>query len=156
MKSLLPASLFATLLALSAACCAQPGPGMGSPLHMLAAVKGQLNLNTSQQLQWDNAVAQAKAAHEAARSAHDQLEAAMQAELDKAEPDLAAVATLADGTRQQAESAHRTARDAWLALYATFTPAQKAVVRDTLKAGIAHMQAWHAKRGQPAGPPLAN
>lgn len=150
MKSLLHTSLFTVFFALSAACCAQPGPGMGSPLHMLAAVKGQLNLNTSQQLQWDNALAQAKAAHEAGRAGRDQLRAAMQTELAKAEPDLASVATLADGTRQQAESAHRAARDAWLALYATFTPEQKAVVRDTLKAGIARMQAWHAKRGQPA------
>jgi len=85
MKSLLRMSLFAVSLALSAACIAQPGPGMGSPLHMLAAVKGQLNLNTSQQLQWDSAVAQGKAAQEAARAAHDQLKAVMQAELAKAE-----------------------------------------------------------------------
>jgi hypothetical protein len=113
---------------------------------MLAAVKGQLNLNTSQQLQWDSAVAQGKAAHEAARAAHDQLKTAMQAELAKAEPDLASVAAAADGARQQVESAHRTARDAWLALYATFSPEQKAVVRDTLKAGIERMQARHARQ----------
>src|SRR6516162_2360058 len=141
MKSLLGAGLFTLIFAFSAACFAQHGPGMDSPLHALAAVKGQLNLNTSQQLQWDNAVAQAKAAHEAARTAHDQLKAAMQAELAKAEPDLASVATLADGTRKKTESAHRAARDAWLALYATFTPEQKAVVRDTIKGSIARMQA---------------
>src|SRR5215470_10031366 len=100
MKSLLRTSLFTVLLALSAVCCAHAQPGMDSPLHMLAALKGQLNLYTSQQLQWDNAVVQAKAAHEAARTAHDQLKAAMQAELAKPEPDLASMATLADGTRQ--------------------------------------------------------
>ena len=150
MKSLLGTSLFAAFFALSAACFAQPGPSMGAPLHMLAAVKGQLNLNTSQQLQWDNAVAQAKVAHEAARAGRDQLMAAMQTELAKAEPDLASVATLADATRQQAESAHRAARDAWLSLYATLSPEQKAVVREALKAGIARMQAWHAKHGAPS------
>jgi len=147
MKSLLGAGLFTLIFAFSAACFAQHGPGMDSPLHALAAVKGQLNLNTSQQLQWDNAVAQAKAAHEAARTAHDQLKAAMQAEL-------ASVATLADGTRQQTESAHRAARDAWLALYATFTPEQKAVVRDTIKGSIARMQARHA--GQDPSAPNRN
>jgi len=135
MKSLLGAGLFTLIFAFSAACFAQHGPGMDSPLHALAAVKGQLNLNTSQQLQWDNAVAQAKAAHEAA-------------------PDLASVATLADGTRQQTESAHRAARDAWLALYATFTPEQKAVVRDTIKGSIARMQARHA--GQDPSAPNRN
>jgi hypothetical protein len=149
MSSLLRTSFFAVLLVLSAVCSAQPGPGMSAPLHMLAAVKDQLNLNTSQQLQWDNAVAQAKTAHEAGRAGRAQLMAAMQTELAKAEPDLASVATLADGTRQQAESAHRAARDAWLALYATFTPEQKSVVRDTLKAGIARMQAKHAGHGAP-------
>ena len=147
MKSLFRRIVLAALCALSALCYAQPMPGMGAPLHMLAAIKGQLNLNTSQQLQWDNAAAQAKAAHDAARASHDQLKAAMQAELAKTEPDLALVATLADGVRQQTESAHRAARDAWLALYATFTPDQKAVVRDALQAGIARMAARHARGG---------
>jgi len=150
MKSVFRTSFLVALCALSAICYAQPGPGMGEPLRMLAAVKGQLNLNTSQQLQWDNAAAQAKAAHDAARASHAQLKAALQAELAKSEPDLASVATLADGVRQQTESAHRVARDAWLALYATFTPAQKAVVRDALQAGIARMAARHARSSPPA------
>ena len=38
--------------------------------HVLGAVKGQLNLNTSQQVMWDNAVAQTKAAHEAGSRQH--------------------------------------------------------------------------------------
>jgi len=151
MKSLFCSSFLAALCALSALAYAQPAPGMGPPLHMLAAVKSQLNLNTSQQLQWDNVAAQAKAAHDAARASHDQLKAAFQAELAKAEPDLASVATLADGARQQTESAHRAVRDAWLALYATFTPDQKAVVRDALQAGMARMAARrHARSGPPA------
>lgn len=151
MKSLFRSSVLAAFCTLSALAYAQPGPGMGSPLHMLAAVKSQLNLNTSQQLQWDNATAQAKAAHDAARASHAQLKAALQAELAKAEPDLASVATLADSARQQNESAHRAARDAWLALYASFTPDQKAVVRDALQAGMASMAApRHARSGPPA------
>ena len=153
MKSLFRSSVLAAFCTLSALAYAQPGPGMGSPLHMLAAVKSQLNLNTSQQLQWDNAAAQAKAAHDAARASHAQLKAALQAELAKAEPDLASVATLADGARQQNESGYRGARDAWLALYASFTPDQKAVVRDALQAGMASMA---ARRHAWSGPPTAN
>jgi hypothetical protein len=151
MKSLLHSTLIAALCALGAVCYAQPAPGADSPLHMLAAAKGQLNLNTSQQLQWDNAVAQAKTAHDAVRAGHAQLKAAMQTELGKSEPDLASVAALSDRVRQQNEAVHRTARDAWLALYATFTTEQKAVVRDTLKAGIARME---ARRAQHHGPPV--
>jgi hypothetical protein len=151
MNSLFRTSFVAVCCALSAICFAQPAAGMGSPFAMLATVKAELNLNTSQQLQWDNAAAQAKAAHEAARASRDQLKAAMQAELGKAEPDLASVAALADSVRQQNESGRKAVRDAWLALYATFTPEQKALVRDTLKARIALMEARHARQHSPAG-----
>ena len=37
-------------------------------MQALAALKGQLNLNTSQQVMWDNAVAQSKAARETGRA----------------------------------------------------------------------------------------
>jgi Spy/CpxP family protein refolding chaperone len=114
---------------------------------LLVKAKAQLNLNTSQQLQWDNAVAQSMSAHEAARASFAELRSAMQAELGKDQPDLAAVASVAEGAHQQNEAQRKAARDAWLALYATFTPEQKSVVRDTLKAGIARMEARHAVHG---------
>ena len=63
---------------------------------MIAALKDKLNLNTSQQQQWDSIVAQAQAARQAAHAAFDQLKAATQAELAKAEPDLASLAAQAD------------------------------------------------------------
>ncbi|HEX7271184.1 MAG TPA: periplasmic heavy metal sensor [Casimicrobiaceae bacterium] len=150
MKSLLCAATAAAFLALGIPCQAQPGHALDSPLAMLSDAKGNLNLNTSQQLQWDNAAAQAKAAHAAMRVNFEQVGAALQTELGKAEPDLASVSTLADNLRQQNEALRKSARDAWLALYATFTPDQKAVVRDTLKAGIERMQAQRGMRGAPA------
>jgi Spy/CpxP family protein refolding chaperone len=112
----------------------------GNPLAMLGKAKSDLKLNTSQQLQWDAVVAQTKAAHDAGRANFQQLSAALQAELAKPEPDFAAVATIADGVRGQHAALHMQTRDAWLALYATFTPEQKAVARDAIKAGIARMQ----------------
>src|SRR5438094_7212752 len=56
---------------------AQPGGGPGhghghggglAIEQILASLKGQLNLNTSQQLMWDNAVAQTKAARATGRT----------------------------------------------------------------------------------------
>jgi Spy/CpxP family protein refolding chaperone len=112
----------------------------GNPLAMLGKVKSDLNLNTSQQLQWEAAVAQTKAAHDAGRANFDQLKTALQAELAKPEPDFSAVAALADGVREQHAALHTQTRNAWLALYATFTPEQKTVARDAIRAGIERMR----------------
>ena len=112
----------------------------GNPLAMLGNVKSDLKLNTSQQLQWDAVVAQTKAAHDTGRTNFEQLKTALQAELAKPEPDFAAVAAIADGVRDQHAALHKQTRNAWLALYATFTPEQKAVARDAIKAGIERMQ----------------
>ncbi|HEY2968173.1 MAG TPA: Spy/CpxP family protein refolding chaperone [Casimicrobiaceae bacterium] len=122
----------------------------GNPLAMLGKVKSELKLNTSQQVQWDAVVAQTKAAHDSVRTNFDQLKIALQAELAKPEPDFAAVAVLADGVRDQHAALHKQTRNAWLALYATFTPEQKAVARDAISAGIERMQARRAMHYRPA------
>src|SRR5206468_7017856 len=116
----------------------------GNPLAMLGKVKSDLKLNTSQQLQWDAVIAQTKAAHDTGRTNFEQLKTALQAELAKPEPDFAAVAAIADGVRDQHAALHKQTRNAWLALYATFTAEQKAVARDAIKAGIERMQQRHA------------
>ena len=145
-SSFLTAILAVLLAAMATPVLAQPA----TPLHMLEKIKSQLELNTSQEQQWDAVVAQAKAAHAAARANFAQVHAAMQTELAKPEPDFAAVATLSDGVRQQNEALRKQTRDAWLALYANFTPAQKALARDTIKAGLDSMAArWAAHRGTP-------
>jgi hypothetical protein len=140
-------SLFGAVLA--AALCAtmparaQPLPH-GSLLAMVGSIRAQLNLNTSQQQQWDAVVAQSKAARQAARANFAQLHTALQAELAKPEPDLAAVATVGDGVHQQNAALHKQVRDAWLALYANFTPEQKALARDAIKAGLDRLAARRA------------
>jgi Spy/CpxP family protein refolding chaperone len=150
MKRIVLAALLAsTLGAVALSVPAQPVHG-GSPLEMLMMVKAQLNLNTSQQQQWDSAVAQSAAAHSAGRSNLQEVKAALQAELAKAEPDFAAVATIGDNVNQQNATLHGQARDAWLALYATFTPEQKAVARDAIKSGIERMQARRQAHAQAA------
>jgi Spy/CpxP family protein refolding chaperone len=137
MKRLAIALLAAVLGIVTMLALAQPQPlHGGGPLAMLAKLKPQLNLNTSQQQQWDAVIAQSKSAHETARANFAQVTAALQAELAKSEPDFAAVAALSDGVRQQNAALHRQSRDAWLAFYATFTPEQKVVARDAIKAGL--------------------
>ena len=150
MKLVFRTGLAAALLGVSLVCFAQHAPGLDAPIAMLAQAKAQLNLNTSQQQRWDAVAAQAKAGHEAARANFDQVKAALQAELAKPEPDLASVAATADSMRQRNEALHKATRDAWLALYATFTPEQKLVVRDTLKAGIEAMAAHRRMHRPPA------
>jgi Spy/CpxP family protein refolding chaperone len=143
MKNLfLTAILAAALGGMGTPALAQPHGG--SPLAMLVKIKSQLNLNTSQQQQWDMVIAQSKAAREAGRANFDQVKSALRAELAKPEPDFAAVAVLADSVRDQNAALHRQTRNAWLGLYATFTPEQKAVARDAIKAGIERMREQRA------------
>src|ERR1700730_2949438 len=115
------------------------------PLAVLQKIQAKLNLNTSQQQQWDVAVAQSKAAHEAIRANFQQLKAATQAELAKSDPDLAAPATLSDQLQQQNIAQRQQARAAWLALYGTFSADQKTTVKDAINARMARMDAFRQR-----------
>jgi Spy/CpxP family protein refolding chaperone len=132
------------VIATSGAALAQPAHGHygggGDVAMAIAALKGQLNLNTSQQQMWDNAVAASKAARETGRANFGRLQAALAAELAKAEPDLAAVAAVGDDVQAKNLALRHQTRDAWLAIYSTFSPDQKAIVRDALAKRIARMQ----------------
>ena len=118
--------------------------GHGDPIAIIETLKGNLNLNTSQQQQWDSAVAASQAARQTARANFAQLKAASQAELAKPEPDLAALAAQADAVQDQNSAARKSARSAWLALYATFTPDQKAVVRNAIQTKMTMMESIRA------------
>ena len=136
----------ASVVAFAGNALAQPahphgGPGQGGDFgHVFAAVKSQLNLNTSQQAMWDAAVAQSKAARTTGRGNFDKVRAAMAAELAKPEPDLAAVAAAADDAQAANTALRKQVRSQWLALYATFTPDQKAVVKTALANRAARME----------------
>lgn len=144
MKRKLYALIFAagfTGLALTAWAQA-PGRGMHDPLAVLQKIQAKLNLNTSQQQQWDAAVAQSKTAHEAIRANFQQLKTATQAELAKSDPDLASLASLSDQLQQQNVAQRKQARAAWLALYGTFSADQKTTVKDAINARMARMDAF--------------
>jgi Spy/CpxP family protein refolding chaperone len=147
------AAAAAALIGISGVAAAQPhhghgGPGGGDFLMGIAALKGQLNLNTSQQTMWDNAVAAGKAARDSARASHQKVHDTLTAELAKAEPDLAAVAAATDAARDSAATQHRQVRDAWLNLYGTFTPDQKTVVKNALQQKLTRMEQFREKMRQ--------
>ena len=132
---------------------AQPGGGPGHGRHgqglaieqVLASVKGQLNLNTSQQVMWDNNVALTKSARGSGRTNFQNAHALLNAELAKPEPDFAAIAAATDAAQANNQTLRKQVRDEWLKLYATFSPAQKGVVRDAVKARVARMETFHEK-----------
>jgi len=113
--------------------------------HLIAHAKSRLNLNTMQQGMFDTAVADSKAAREAGRALHEKVRATLQTELAKPEPDLAAVAAAADAAADQGRDKRKAIRAEWLALYATFTVEQKAVVKDLLQKRLAHAESFREK-----------
>ena len=117
----------------------------GDFTQALAAIKGQLNLNTSQQVMWDNAVAQSKAARETGRANFGRVRDALQSELAKTEPDLAVVAAASEDVHAANAAVRKQAQNTWLSLYATFSPAQKAVVRDALRERVARMDSFRER-----------
>lgn len=150
----------ASLLALGAsAVLAQPtavptharghGHGHGMAIEqVLAQLKDRLGLDTSQQLLWDNALAQTKSVREAGRNSMIEVRTAMAAELAKPEPDFAAAAAVADAAQANHQAQRRQVRDEWLKLYATFTPAQKLVVRDAVQQRLDRMESFREKMKQ--------
>ena len=139
----------AALIGLTGAAFAQPfhhgHRGGGDVVMSIVALKSQLNLNTSQQSMWDNAVAAGKAARQTARANMQKVHDTLSAELAKPEPDLAAVSAAADSARNANAALHAQVRDAWLNLYSTFTPDQKTVVKNALSQRLAKMDQMRQK-----------
>ena len=144
----------AALIGISGIAAAQPQPrhhgpqgqhGGGDFISAITGLKSELNLNTSQQAMWDSAVAAGKTARDNTRAERQKIRATLDGELAKAEPDLAAVAAAADGARNAGATVHRQVRDAWLALYGTFTPDQKTVVKNELKDKLARADSFRQK-----------
>ena len=148
------ATAAALMFAFSGAVAAQPagpmagphgGPGGHGIEQMIAEAKSRLNLNTSQQAMFDNALAQSKAAHGTSRTQRQRVHDAMKSEIAKAEPDLAAMAAIADDAEQQGRALRRQVRDQRLKVYATFSVEQKAIVRDIMQQKMARAESFRQK-----------
>jgi hypothetical protein len=127
-----------------------PGPhGPGAPDqmigHLIEGAKAQLALNTSQQMMFDAAVASSKAAHQSGQAIRQKVKDTLAAELAKPVPDLGAVATAADDAHVQGEALRKSIRAQWLALYATFSPEQIAVVKDILTRRMANAESFRQR-----------
>jgi Spy/CpxP family protein refolding chaperone len=116
--------------------------------RLIEHAKAQLNLDTSQQLMFDTAVAHSKAAFESGRALRQKVKDAAQVQLAKPEPDLAAVAAVADEAEQQGRALRLSIRNDWLKLYAAFSPEQKAVVRDILQKKMGHAESFRERMHQ--------
>jgi Spy/CpxP family protein refolding chaperone len=124
-----------------------PGGGMGIE-QVLASVKDQLNLDTSQQLNWTNAVTATKAAHVTERANMQAVHDALATELANPTPDLAKVAAVADGVHASNATLRQGVRNQWLAIYANLRPDQVTVVRNALSGQLARMDAMRARMQQ--------
>jgi hypothetical protein len=154
-KTRLAAAAVVAVVGLGGIAYAQPahfGPrGGGDFVSAIAALKGQLNLNASQQTTWDSAVAAGKSARDTARANMQNVRGVLNTELAKPEPDLAAVAAAADSAQAQNTALRHQVREAWLNLYGTFSPDQKAVVKAAIEQRLARIEQWRAKRLQRHG-----
>jgi hypothetical protein len=117
-------------------------PVVGALLHL----HDQLSLNSSQQVQWDNAVAQMKSAHQQGASLRQNVKSTYDAEIAKDSPDLAAVAAAADAARAQGETLRKSVRDAWLGVYANLSASQKAIVAGALRERAADAEQWRQQK----------
>ena len=123
------------------------GPGGADAMigHLIAEARAELKLDTMQQEMFDRAVASSKVAREKARARHSKVRDALQAELAKPEPNLAAVAAAADATMEEGRMARKAIRDEWLAFYERLGPEQKAVVRDRLQKRMSEGESFRQK-----------
>jgi len=142
MKPTLQKMFFVLALALAPLpALANPGPGPGGAGFALPQqAKERLNLTAEQSAQWDLALQKSRAAHEAMKTSRLEMKQATQAELAKPEPDLAALAALADSAQARNQGARHAARDEWLRLYASFSGSQKATVREFLQKRLARAE----------------
>jgi hypothetical protein len=127
-----------------------PGAGAGEEMigHAIAEAKAQLNLTPPQQLLFDAAVMKSKAARVALRALHQNAKDALAGELLKTQPNLASLVPVAEGVQSDSLKIRRDTRDAWLTLYATLSPEQKAVIHALVAKRMARAEAFGERMRQ--------
>jgi Spy/CpxP family protein refolding chaperone len=126
-------------------------------------IRDALRLTPEQQQAWEAIRVKQQVQRKAGRHAWSEVRQVLQAELAKPEPDLARVANVRDALMARNRQARKEIEDMRLKLYASFSPEQKAVVRDFLKLRLAHKghgehgrgdgREWHGEHsGKPGAP----
>ncbi|HZQ59814.1 MAG TPA: periplasmic heavy metal sensor [Casimicrobiaceae bacterium] len=149
-RSLLAAMLAASCAVASLPVLAQPagprhGPGgAGAPsvasLLLQPAVHAALNLNAAQETQWSALQGAAQALRSQLAAARAGLGSAIATELAKPTPDLAALDNAVAAEHAGAAAAMEALRTQALALYATFSTGQQAVVISAAQARYQRMR----------------
>ncbi|MBZ0091024.1 MAG: periplasmic heavy metal sensor [Sulfuricellaceae bacterium] len=98
----------------------------------------KLHLSAEQDKTWQALEKQSMAQRKSAFAQHKEMRAQFLQELDKKDPDLAALSARMDQASDERIKAMRQLRGEWLKLYASLSAEQKGIVRDVLKAKLAH------------------
>lgn len=137
--------LAGALVALPPAIAGTRGDDLPGPVRAaLVDLQQSLQLTAPQQLQFARALAVTQEILPQLRAHHRTMLDATASELEKAVPDLAALAVLRDDTVLADLALRQTARAEWLAFYALLTPEQVALLRGELKRRAEQMDALRA------------
>lgn len=99
----------------------------------LKTLHDQLNLSTTQEVQWQAAVDAMRQSHSAARMNADQMQVQEQALLQQPILDLAALHAMHEKVSQEDEALPEQSAKAWLTFYSGLSDQQKTVVSAALK-----------------------
>ncbi|MGH8456679.1 MAG: periplasmic heavy metal sensor [Stenotrophobium sp.] len=109
-------------------------------LHRLDRLHDKLALTGDQQPLWDHAEQMTKGNIQRHFEKSQQRQATVLAALDNPQVDLRKLAAEQDQGMKDAMAAHQQVRDAWLAVYDSLNPTQKATVLAVLKKRVEHAQ----------------
>lgn len=116
------------------------GAGMHQNMMFSDKLHQQLNLTGEQETQWQALKLQHDAMGKQMRDAHMQTQAAIKAEMDKAQPDLAAVNALMESAQDKNIAARKAFHRDALKFYASLSPDRQSIVVAEIKGRMGKMQ----------------
>lgn len=108
-------------------------------------LKKALHLTPEQEQAWRAIALKRRALWRQAREGRVEVKRALERQLAKPEPDLARVAAVRDRVGERFLAERKQMEHMRLALYAQFSPRQKGVMREFLKARLARFEHWRAR-----------
>ncbi len=124
---------------------AEPMGRGGHEFLPLRDIHDKLHLAADQEKSWQTLEQKTKDLRMSGQNRRNELKSQTKQELDKAEPDLARLAALADRSMDEQTARMRELRGEWLKFYAQLAPEQKLVVRDAIKARMAKAEMFREK-----------
>jgi Spy/CpxP family protein refolding chaperone len=116
-----------------------PGVIFSDKLHQ------QLNLSGEQETQWQALKAQHDVTHKQMRDAHQQTQAAVKAEMDKAQPDLVAVSNIMEAAQDKDIATRKAFHKDALKFYSSLSPDRQAIVVAEIKGMMGKMHDMREK-----------